>query len=189
MKLFHELRRVFEALQPFEGYWCLCGGVAASVYGTEGRFTNDIDVALVDTPILSAQEVATQVLQQLGYQAMLGFVGDPNGTSNKQVLGLMVGRVVGNDAFVGIDFLLPIFPWVADAVRRAQLSRFDFGFATLPTIQPEDLIIAKLQALRDAPERGIDLLDIRSILRSSHSLDFEYLNRKLLEYKLRLPEP
>jgi len=187
MKIFQELRRVFEALQPFEGYWCLCGGVAASVYGAEGRFTNDIDVALMDTPSQTANEVASQVLQQLGYQAMLGFVRDPNHSSSQQVLGLLVGRVSGNDAFVGVDFLLPVFPWVEDAVTRAQLARFDFGFAKIPTIQPEDLLIAKLHALRDAPERGVDLLDIRSMMRASHSLDFEYLNRKLLQYNLTLP--
>jgi hypothetical protein len=187
MRIFQELKRVFQALQPFDGYWCLCGGVAASVYRGHGRFTNDIDLAIVDTPQLSARGVATQVLEQLGYQPVLGYLRDPTGVGTEQVLSLIVGRVIGNESFIGIDFLLPVFPWVTEAVDRAQSLRLDFGFATIPTIQPEDLVVAKLHALRDSPGRGIDLLDIRSILNAGSDLDYEYLNRKLLEYKLSLP--
>lgn len=107
MRIFQELKRVFQALQPFDGYWCLCGGVAASVYGGHGRFTNDIDLAIVDTPQLSARGVATQVLEQLGYQPVLGYLRDPTGVGTEQVLSLIVGRVAEVAEFVKLNMTCP----------------------------------------------------------------------------------
>ncbi len=187
MIILDELKNALVALAPFNGAWCVCGGIAASIYGKDGRFTNDIDIALIDTPGMEAKAIASHVLSQLGYDGILGFVNDPRAPSKEQVLGLIVGRVSGQHSFVGIDFLLPVFPWVHDAVKRAQEEPINYGFARVPTIQPEDLIIAKLFALRDAPERGVDLLDIRSIIEGVRVLDYPYLERKLAEYGLTLP--
>jgi hypothetical protein len=187
MIILDELKKALSVLEPFNGAWCVCGGIAASIYGREGRFTNDIDIAIIDTPTMTAKEIASSVLIQIGYEAILGFVNDPRSLCKEQVLGLVAGRAAGGGAFVGVDFLLPVFPWVQDAVARAQIDPIDYGFSHVPTIQPEDLIIAKLFALRDAPERGVDLLDVRSIMEGVKSLDYTYLERKLACYNLTLP--
>ena len=62
------------------------------------------------------------------------------------------------------------------------------GFAKVPVITPEDLIIAKCYALRNSPDRFQDLDDLKSIFQSRIELDRIYLRRQLSEMNLSIPD-
>jgi hypothetical protein len=87
-----------------------------------------------------------------------------------------------------IDILLPDLPWVSKAVKRAQHNRLDLGFAAVPVITPEDLIIAKCYSLRNSPDRFQDLDDIKEIFINIQDLDRDYLESSLQELDLVIPE-
>jgi hypothetical protein len=186
MKLFQSLKRTVEILAPWPDCWAICGGVAAAIYRPTPRYTGDIDIVLVDAPSLPAAKLAEQVVTALGYKPIAGWIADRQG----KLIGsqaLVVGREAPGGSYIGIDFLLPVLPWITEAVRRAQFNRLDFGFANLPTITPEDLLIAKLFAFADSPERMADLDDLISICSSSIALDEEYLRERIARYGLSIP--
>ncbi len=185
MKLFSGLKRVIERLEPRTGSWAVCGGIAASLYRENARFTADIDIALIDTEQLKARALAERVLKELGYKPALGFVPDFE-KKGGQRLALILSREGENERFEGIDFLLPVFPWVPGAVRRGQSNLIDYGFARVPTITAEDIIISKLFALRGGDPRAIDKDDILSILQSQ-KVDREYILRRAKSYSLAIP--
>ncbi len=185
MKIFHELRRAVEILNDYPGNWALCGGVAASIYRKNPRFTNDIDFALIDSEKISAKSLAVTVSEKLGYKAQIGFFEEP--TTNKLVNGLICARLDGNDdLFVGLDFLLPVQNWIEPAVKLAQNNRIDFGFALLPTITPECLIIAKFNALCANPERFQDLDDLKNIA-NDIDLNYDYLKNEIKKLGMEVP--
>ncbi len=185
MKLFSELKELARQLKPWKGRWALCGGVAASIYRDKARFTLDIDIAVVDDPRHSARALAEEVLKRLGHKPSLGFVPDPKG-SGTQKMALILSREKSTSQFSGIDFLLPVFPWVPDAVERAQGNLIDYGFAKLATVTVEDLIIAKALAIRSNPTRFQDKDDILSILHCQ-KVDRDYLLRQSKRLALPLP--
>jgi hypothetical protein len=184
LKLLSELKRVSNSLAAFPGHWALCGGVAASIYRKKPRFTDDIDFILSDSPSLPAKEIASQVIANLGYAEYLGFV-PVLFNDNEQVLGLCCARTSTDKNFIGIDFLLPVQFWVNDAVKAAQGNLIDFGFAVLPTITPEHLIIAKCAAALSNPERFQDLDDLKEIT-NSVSLNLEFIDHSLQSYGIVL---
>lgn len=118
MKILDELERSVRFLEEFEGQWAICGGVAASIYRTRPRFTDDIDFVLIDDQNESAEGIASRVIQSLGYQEYRGYIPDP--TTGKLVLSLLCARTRENERFIGIDFLLPKQPWIPLAVQLAQ---------------------------------------------------------------------
>jgi hypothetical protein len=87
-----------------------------------------------------------------------------------------------------IDILLPDLPWVRKAVERAQHNRLNLGFAAVPVITPEDLIIAKCYSLRNSPDRFQDLDDLKEILMSVEDLDRDYLEISLQALGLVVPD-
>ena len=186
MRIFEQLKRVTHLLQQYPGQWAVCGGVAASIYRTAPRFTNDIDVALVDSQRISAFDLASQVMQALGYQPMRGFIPDIR-DGERQILGLIAGREGNDPRFVGIDLLLPVQFWIPKAVELAQRNVIDYGFASLPTITPESLLIAKITAVRSSPSRYQDLDDITDIL-GSLQIDKGYVVHELCVNNVEIPE-
>jgi hypothetical protein len=100
---------------------------------------------------------------------------------------MVVGRKKGVVAGEGVDILLPAIPWVADAVRRAQHNRVDFGFGAVPVITVEDLILAKLYALNSARLRAKDLDDLQSIYESGCDIDIAYLSGQMRSFDIRVP--
>ena len=187
MKLFENLKRIAKILESTSNDWAICGGIAACLYRDKPRFTGDIDIILSDSPETPARKAAEKIVSELGYKPALGFI---SGTRRKASDGpaLVVGRENDAGNYVGIDFLLPVMPWIAASVERAQSNMIDYGFAKLPTITPEDLIIAKLFAIEDSPDRPYDLDDIKSILLQTKELDREYILRKIEEFNLPVPE-
>lgn len=191
MRVFLELKRAAQALKPYDGQWAICGGVAASIYREKPRFTNDIDFALCDTPLLSAEELASRVVKDLGYAELKGFVpASHRGTGSSgtgQILGLICARTnPPEERFAGIDFILPVQFWVAESVRFAQQNRIDYGFAALPTITPESLILAKLAAFQSNPQRIVDLDDINELSKTC-DLDLQFLQRQIDQNQLLIP--
>lgn len=186
MQIFDSLKRVVSELHPHEGRWAICGGIAACLYRAEPRYTGDIDIVLGGIPIQEARELAEGILSRLGYKPILGFITDLDG---KLISGpaLIVAREDKQRSFLGIDFLLPAQPWIEPAIHRAQINRIDYGFAELPTITPEDLIIAKLFALQSSPARPYDLDDVLSILNNLENIDFDYVNQAITQYSINVP--
>lgn len=184
MKLFDELKRATSYLGDFPRQWALCGGVAASIYRSKARFTDDIDFALIDSPDIAAGDLARQVIQKMGYRDYLGFIPDPRDVT-KQLQGLICARESADERFVGLDFLLPVQCWVNDAVAIAQSNLIDFGFAKLPTIVPEDLIVAKLIAVTNSPDRFQDLDDIKEIVQSV-SVDISRIRQQISKYSIKI---
>jgi hypothetical protein len=187
MKLFANLKRATAVLEKYPGAWAICGGVAACVYRDTPRFTGDLDIAVVDHPLAPAREIALAVTTALGYSPIVGFVTDQHGKLLEQQA-LIVGRESGEGLYVGIDFLLPVLPWVEGAVVRAQANLLDYGFAEIPTITPEDLIVAKLYAYQGNPERPFDLDDVRSILRNQKTLDSLFIVKLATDFDITIPE-
>ena len=187
MQLLSELQRLIKQLQPWQGSWALCGGVVASVYRDTPRFTGDIDVALINYNDVTAQQIAEQVLRELGYNPILGFLPDPRG-GGEQTQALLCGRATLSQSFVGVDFLLPVFPWLSKAVIRAQSNMVDFGFSSVPTITIEDLIIAKLNAIQFDTQRPQDIDDLRSLQRSSIVVDYDYVHREARLLGFNVPD-
>jgi hypothetical protein len=87
-----------------------------------------------------------------------------------------------------LDILLPDVPWVQEAVERAQSNFIDLGFAMVPVITPEDLIVAKCLSVRNAPDRFQDLDDLKQLFRDVKDLDFDYLRRRFHELSLVIPD-
>ena len=187
MKIFQRLKEVTALLNQSPGQWCLCGGVAASVYRDSPRFTGDIDFALKESSTQPSKEFAERVLKKLGYEPLAGYIADQKGKIITQQA-LVIGREQGEGTFVGIDFILPVMGWVEGAVSRAQENLFDFGFARLPTITPVDLCIAKLFALQGTETRFQDRDDILSILRTNIAIDRVSLKAEAARLEIKIPD-
>ncbi len=187
MKIFSSLKRLVSELMPYDGSWAICGGVAASLYRETPRFTGDIDIALINSPGGSAREVAERVLASMGYAPKLGFIVGKDGKL-RDGPALILAREDQLGSFVGIDFLLPVQTWIGPAVVRAQKNAVDYGFGTFPTITPEDLIIAKLIASEESPDRPHDIDDVISILKGSHKVDGKYILQSAANFKLKIPK-
>lgn len=86
-----------------------------------------------------------------------------------------------------LDILLPAVPWVAPAVERAQHNRLDLGFAHVPVITPEDLVVAKCLAVTHAPDRFQDLDDLKEIFSHVRNLDADHIESALHELQLEIP--
>jgi hypothetical protein len=163
----------------------VAGGIAASIYRDRPRLTNDIGIA-IDLGQAS-EDKAIQILNKLGFNAAAGWISDSNQLLKRSVA-LVIGRKNLNELESTIDFLLPVFPWLPQAVQRANENRIDYGFAKFPTLTPEDIIIAKAFALKLDENRFQDMDDIQSILKQHNSLDLIYLARAFEELRLSLPK-
>lgn len=187
MKLNVNFKSVVSALAEWDVRWAVCGGMAAGVYRKEPRFTADIDIALVDTPKAKAREIAESIITKFGLEPKIGFIESKSGALLPGAALVSVKDEIEGSYF-GFDFLLPLLPWVTLAVERAQSNLLDFGFGKIPTISPEDLIIAKLFAHQTAPGRPYDLDDILSILGNNSDLDFGYLKTQITRLALPVPD-
>jgi hypothetical protein len=148
------------------------------------RLTQEVDIALVAEDPVASRERAEAVLRALGHEIALGWiassrVGDP--------VALVIGRPPRESSGTTVDFLLPSLPWVEPAVERAQDDLIDFGFARVPTVTPEDIIVAKTFALTIEPRRFQDMDDTRSILVGGDPLDLAHVVREFRRLDISLP--
>lgn len=180
------LEQVFSELEKHSGHFAIAGGLAASFYRVKPRVTNDVDIALFVDDVEKSKETATCIIKAIGYHPAFGWISGMNEAAGDPIA-LVIGRKDKHELESTIDFLLPTLPWVEKAVERGQHSVIDFGFARLPTITPEDLILAKAFALMLEPNRYQDLDDIQSILKADNQLDIVYLVNEFERLKLSLP--
>ena len=182
------LRVVCEHLDSADGNFAIAGGLAASYYRKQPRLTNDVDIALFVENQERSKEVAVTILERLAYFPAMGCIEGLEEISGT-TLALVIGRSEKEELESTIDFLLPSLPWVEKAVRRGQANRIDFGFATLPSMTPEDVIIAKTFALALEPTRFKDMDDIQSIFQADNQLDLVYLVNEFERLGIALPDP
>lgn len=188
MKPLEILKRAVKSLEACGAHYCLVGGHAASLYRTQERLTRDVDFALVADDPKNSGKIAEKVIKSLGLRPVVGFI-PPSEFENARKRVCMITASPAKGELTGvIDILLPELPWVAVAVERAQHNKINLGFAKVPVITPEDLIIAKCYALRNSPDRFQDLDDLKSIFQSRIELDRIYLRRQLSEMNLSIPD-
>lgn len=182
------LKKMVHALEESSCQYCLVGGHAASLYRAQERLTRDIDFAVASKTPQAAKIAAEKALSRAGFKPAAGFIPlTANEESHRGIC--LVTSVPKKDELHGeVDILLPELPWVKDAVERAQSNLIDLGFAKVPVITPEDLIIAKCYALRNNPDRFQDLDDIKGILLADIKLDLSYLDAKLSRHGLAIPK-
>ncbi|MCB0358101.1 MAG: nucleotidyl transferase AbiEii/AbiGii toxin family protein [Bdellovibrionales bacterium] len=200
------LRLLAEVVSELErrhaGCFAVAGGLAASWYRLQPRLTNDVDIVLDVGGVIASRDAAEALIEHFGYRPAAGWISDPEGRL-ETVAALVIGSPpdsrlgeAGGAVSPGattsggatIDFLLPAFPWAAPAVERAQQNRIDFGFGRLPTMTPEDVIVAKTFALAIDRSRFRDLDDLQAIFRAENELDLVYLVEQFERLSLALPE-
>lgn len=185
------LKTLKQAVAAFEKNcitYCLVGGHAASLYRSQERLTRDVDFAIIASGTSSARKLAEQVIEEMGLKSTVGFIPpDPRKRNRKSVC--MISSFPAKNETKGIiDILLPDLPWVQQAVERAQHNKIDLGFALVPTIPPEDLVLAKCYALSNSPDRFQDLDDLKEIFTSVKDLDLDYVFAQLGELAVSIPK-
>ena len=191
MNLEKFLKDVVQHLEKENIQFALAGGLVASLYRAEKRLTNDLDFLLFSKAHTQAQ--AEKIIKH--------FKLTPHAITKAQLEGgpmfaikrkstptfMIVGRGEEKDDQIGLDFILPTMPWFAKAMLRAKLNCIDFGFAKIPCLTVEDVIIAKIYAAQN-PVRFKDLDDLQSIFAAQHALDLDYLVGELKKYDLTLSQ-
>jgi hypothetical protein len=186
------LRILKQAVTIFEkrGYkYCLIGGHAASLYRSQERLTRDVDFAIAAEPLSRSRKLAAQAIEALGLKPVMGFIPASPGEAARRAICMVTSSPAKNEKKGIIDILLPELPWVLQAIERARHNRIDLGFALVPVITPEDLILAKCYALRNSPDRFQDLDDLKEILENVKDLDLDYLRFNLTKLGLSIPKP
>lgn len=182
------LRRTVAALSELPCRFCLVGGHAASLYRSQERFTKDVDFALVADAKGKSRAIASQAIEKIGMKPVAGFMVLGDTARSQRALCMVTSEPPASELTGMVDILLPEVPWVLEAVGRAQDNLIDLGFAKVPVITAEDLILAKCYAVRNSPDRFQDLDDLKQLFQDVRDLDTDYLRRRFVELKLTIPE-
>ena len=182
------LQRTVAALSELPCRFCLVGGHAASLYRSQERFTKDVDFALVADAKGKSRAIASQAIEKIGMKPVAGFMVLGDTERSQRALCMVTSEPPASELTGIVDILLPEVPWVLEAVGRAQDNLIDLGFAKVPVITAEDLILAKCYAVRNSPDRFQDLDDLKQLFQDVRDLDTDYLRRRFVELKLTIPE-
>lgn len=181
------LKRTVAALTQLPCRFCLVGGHAASLYRSQERFTRDVDFAVVASPKAKSRAVAESAIKALGLKPMVGVIPLVKDEPERSVVCMITSEPAAKELTGLVDILLPEVPWVPEAVERAQSNMLNLGFAEVPVITPEDLILAKCLSAANEPDRFQDLDDIKQLFKDVKDLDVDYLRRRLHELSLVIP--
>ncbi len=165
----------------------MVGGHAASLYRSQERFTKDVDFAVVGSPKTRSREVAESAVRALGMKPMVGVIPLGRGERERSSVCMITSEPRAGEITGIVDILLPDVSWVQEAVERAQSNLIDLGFAMVPIITPENLIVARCLAVTNVPDRFQDLDDLKQLFKDVKDLDFDYLRRRLHELSLVIP--
>ncbi len=187
MKLLEIIKRMARAFNKERCEYCLIGGHAASLYRSRERFTRDVDFALVAKPARASQKIALKAIESIGLKPVLGFIPAGKNEHTRKSIRLVTSAPAKGSTTGIVDILLPELPWIPEAVKRAQYNLVDLGFAEVPVITPEDLILAKSYALHNSPDRFQDLDDLKEIMTNIKDLDFDYVRERLRVLQLKIP--
>ena len=186
-------KKVVKRLQEEKISFAVAGGIAASLYRVEKRLTEDLDFLLLAQNQKQTIRLAKEIISSFDLKANVAREADLKGgplfaiKNRKSEPYIIVGRDAKNKDRVGLDFILPAMPWFASALERAQLNQIDFGFGSIPTITPEDLLIAKVAALYGTKRYHKDLDDILSIFDAPNDIDLNYINAQLHQLRIAAP--
>lgn len=184
------LKNIVTHLRQEQIQFALAGGMIASLYRQEERLTQDLDFLILAEP--NTLKVAQDIIKHFGLQPNLitkaELEGGPMFAIKRKSTApyMVVGRGDNSNTQIGLDFILPAVPWFAKALLRAENNMIDFGFAKIPCLTVEDVIIAKVYAVNNSPMRFKDLDDLQSIFKAEHKLDFFYLTEELQKYDLKV---
>ena len=187
MKLLEIIKRVSRVLDKERCHYCLIGGHAASLYRSQERFTKDVDFAVLASSLSTSSKIAQKAISRLGLKPIIAFIPRTENEKQRKSVCMVTSAPPKGELKGIVDILLPDLPWVKSAVERAQFNLIDLGFAKVPVITPEDLVIAKAYALNNAPDRFMDLDDIKEIFENVLDLDFDYLRETLRELDIVMP--
>ena len=185
-------RAVVTRLQGEKVSFAVAGGLAMSIYRLEQRLTQDIDIVLLAGE--HTLEFAEEFISSFGLTPRIARRADLEGGPKFAIKRkntkpyIVVGRVVEDANIPGLDFILPAMPWATGALRRAQENRLDYGFGPVPTLTFEDMILAKLQAIRDDSRRFKDFDDLQSAFAAAHPIDLKYLSGAMRVLDLSVPD-
>jgi hypothetical protein len=191
MNLSEQLRTVVGLLQANNVSYALAGGLVASLYRQTIRMTADVDFLIFSGAHSEVQ--ARKILKARGLEISevrkAQLEGGPQHAikSKSTPILLIAGRSVESGMSVGVDFLLPGFPWFETALERAQANCVDFGFGKIPCLTAEDIVLSKLHSISNRIDRFQDFDDIKDIFLASRKLDLNYLSSKMRELKLKIP--
>lgn len=185
-----QFKLVVRTLEEKGTRYAAAGGLAASAYRVEPRATKDIDI------LIMTDEKPEQLQIKFEGQFKMPFTlvrraqleGGPHFAIKRAStpVCILVGRNKDDPLQVGVDFLLPNLPWFHSAFERAQTNLIDFGFGKIPTLTPEDLILAKIYSSSNNSQRFKDIDDIQHIL-IHRECDIAYIASEMERLGLILP--
>lgn len=181
------LKMIVAQLENKKIDYILCGGIAASLYRDKPRFTNDVDIAIFHNNYEESKVIAKQIVESVGAKASLGWIPQLK-ERDIETMALVIGQFDSENYEATVDLILPNLPWVEKAIRNGKNHIVDYGFAKIPVITVEDLIIAKIFALNIEPSRFQDLDDLKSIFLSSVVLDSTYIREAMYVYSIEVPK-
>mgnify|MGYP001575718277 CR=1 FL=1 len=189
MILISFLKNVVELLQKENVRFAVAGGMAASLYRLEERTTKDLDFLIFVEG--KSEQKAQEIIGRFNLNATLvrraNLEGGPLHAIKRNSTEPMI--VVGRkEKEIGLDFILPTMPWFENALNRAEHNVIDFGPVKAPTLKVEDVIIAKLYAVKNSSSRFQDLDDLKSIFEAGRVLDLNYLDDEMRRLDLKLPK-
>lgn len=187
MNLSEQLKAVVELIQNHRVRYALAGGLVASIYRQSIRMTADVDLLIL------SEARAREILKARGLEISeirkAQLEGGPLHAikSKSSPILLIAGRPSKVGTSIGVDFLLPGFPWFEKALERGEKNQVDFGFAKIPCLTAEDIILSKLYSVSNRADRFQDLDDIKDIFLAQRNLDLNYLSSEMRQLKLRVP--
>lgn len=191
MKIAEQLEAVVAQLHANKVRYALAGGLVASLYRKSIRMTADVDFLLFSASHPETQ--ARKILKTLGLEISeirgAQLEGGPlHAIKNKSTpIFLIAGRPREPGTGIGVDFLLPGFPWFEKALEHAEKNRVDFGFGKIPCLTAEDILLSKFYSVSNRQDRFQDLDDIKDIFLADRTLDLNYLSAQMRELKLKVP--
>lgn len=156
--------------------YALAGGLVASLYRSENRATQDIDLAV----LVEDDRRAIDLLHSLGLKAVRLTRADLEGgplhaRRSRSGPTWMVSTPRATPGETSVDLLLSLIPWVPLAIERARSNTVDFGFEEIPCLTVEDVLLSKLFSLKNRSDRFQDLDDLKNIFETGRRLDMPYL--------------
>lgn len=181
------LKNVVGQLEDKKVDYLLCGGIAASLYRDKPRLTNDVDLAIFHNNYDDSKAIAKEIIESIGAKASLGWIPQLK-ERNIETMALVIGQFDSENYDSTVDIILPNLPWVEKAINNGKNHIIDYGFARIPVITVEDLIIAKIFALNIEPNRFQDLDDLKSIFLSSVLVNLPYVKSAIVNHEIEVPK-
>lgn len=179
-----KLKEVINLLTAMNCRFAVAGGIVANIYRKDIRTTLDVDFLFFTEN--DVDKAADEVLSKLGLSVAMvkehQLKRTPTMNKKRQSNMIAVGRKKDAKDEIGVDLLLPPFPWFNKALERAQKHVLDFGFAKVPAVTVEDMIVIKLSAGRTK-----DIDDLESMFAVNHTLDLDYISSEMKRINLTIP--